>query len=93
MSIAKVETSLTHVPLESGSDPTAMGKKIYLHFQRRMKQKEHFISCSVFYLSQGKQVELFWDAPQRTTLSFQSSQADEKQANRRELAKTKFQSP
>lgn len=35
MSSAKVETALTHVPLESGSDPTAMGKKIYLHFQEK----------------------------------------------------------
>lgn len=29
MSIAKVETSLTHVPSESGFDPTAMGKNLF----------------------------------------------------------------
>lgn len=35
MSIAKVETSLTHVPSESGSDPTAMGKKNLFTFPKK----------------------------------------------------------
>lgn len=47
MSAAKAEAGLTHVPLESGSDPTVMGKKSPI-YKSRTEQKEHFISCSVY---------------------------------------------
>lgn len=43
MSTAKAETGLTHVPLESGPDPTVMGKKspIYI-FPKRDEAERTF---------------------------------------------------
>lgn len=94
MSTAKVETALTHVPLESGSDLTVMGKKNLLFTFPKEGLSRRNILYHVLYSSRARANKLSYSGMPHTESPFHFRvlrlKADEKQGNRGEASRTEF---